>query len=218
GPTARSASRRPRPPSPRSRSSLAGRRPVFLGHVGEEDPVVGRIRGGAHAGRRGRRAPPARREPFPDPRFGTGDLRLAHLGSGRAGLRAVGLTLALGLLLGAAQVVAAPPIEPVVPGSTHRLRRWDVDRPNDRARTVRSVRFIWSSRRLPSATALPMVRNVVLDSSMTSPALLTMRQRQSGRAGVENAITGTVGSSRGFRGNGGGGWAGRRARLAATNR
>ena len=88
-------------------------------------------------------------------------LGLAHLGAGGAGLGAVGLPLALGFLLGAPEIVAAPAFEPVVTRRDSSASQVGGDRPNDRA-AVRSVRSNCTSRRLPSATAVAIVRKVVL--------------------------------------------------------
>src|SRR5262249_21346047 len=59
-------------------------------------------------------AGPARREPLPHPRRGAGIGRRAHLGSGLARLLPIGLPLTLLFLLGAAHLVLAPSLEPVV--------------------------------------------------------------------------------------------------------
>src|SRR5213593_2232398 len=115
GPTARSDFRRPRPPWRRSRrSSLGFGRGLLLTRFGEEDPIVGRVRGRAGARRCRQSARPARREPLPHSFWRTRRLRFTHLGTDRTARLAVGLALGLGFLLGAAEVFAAPPVEPVI--------------------------------------------------------------------------------------------------------
>src|SRR5207245_8174479 len=106
-----------RPPWRRSRrSSLASGRSLLTG-FGEEDPIVGRIRGRPRAWSRGHCAGAARREALPHSLGRVGALSFAHLGADAAAGLAVGLALRLGFLLGAAEVFASPSVESVIAAS-----------------------------------------------------------------------------------------------------
>src|SRR5207247_91813 len=105
------------------------------------------------------------------------------------GFRALGLAGPLGFLLGFRQSLAAPSLEAVVPAGTQRRLRCEVERRPGLAAVDVSLMLSDFIRPVPSDTAAEMVGYRVRDSSTTSPALLMMRHVQSGRLGVEYAIT-----------------------------
>src|SRR2546427_4879631 len=90
------------------------------GDVGEQDPIIGRVRLGPGAGLRDDRAPSTRGKPLPHSRRRASVLRLAHLGTGDAGLGALGLALTLRFLLGPLLVGLAPALEAVIAAAAQR--------------------------------------------------------------------------------------------------
>src|SRR5206468_5325045 len=86
----------------------------------QQDPVIGRARIGPHAGLRDDGPAATGGEPLPHSRRWAGVLRLADLRTGGAGLRALGLTLALRFLLRALLVRLASSLEAVVASAAHR--------------------------------------------------------------------------------------------------
>src|SRR5712671_770469 len=88
--------------------------------VGQQHPVVRRVRVGSCAGRRGDGAAPTRGEPLPHAGRCADFLRLPDLRPGDAGLSALVLALSLRLLLRLLDVGPATALEAVVPPATHR--------------------------------------------------------------------------------------------------